>query len=160
MQAEDRQLIKQWFHELENLIIDYGIVPEDIWNFDETGFQIGIGKTNGSLHRDIKTEKPYIGIDSEREYVTVVGAVNSVGQHAPPLIICAGRCILKGLFGHTEIEGGYHVGLTDTGYIDDRLAYQWIQRFWRDTKEYRKGKYQLLICDGFGSHCTLYEGIC
>jgi hypothetical protein len=86
--------------------------------------------------------------------VTVVEAVNSVGQHAPPLIICAGRCILKGWFDHTEIKGGYHVGVTDTGYIDDQLAYQWIQRFWRDTKKYRKGTYQLLICDGFGSHYT------
>jgi hypothetical protein len=78
-QAEDRQLIKQWFQELEDLIIDYGIAPEDIWNFDETGFQIGIGKNQWVITRDIKTEKPYIGINSEREYVTVVEAVNSVG---------------------------------------------------------------------------------
>jgi hypothetical protein len=76
--AEDRQLLRQWFKELEDVILKYGITPEDIQNFDETGFQIGIGKDQWVITRDIKTEKPYISINSEREYVTVVEAVNAV----------------------------------------------------------------------------------
>jgi hypothetical protein len=151
--AENRPLLSQWFKELEEVILKYGIAPEDIWNFDETGFMIGIGKDQWVITRDIKTEKPYIGINSEREYVTVVEAVNAVGQHAPPLIICAGKCILRGWFDITDIND-FAVGVSESGYLDDRLAFQWIQQFWRDTKKYRKGAYQLIICDGYGSHCT------
>jgi hypothetical protein len=86
--------------------------------------------------------------------VTVVEAVNTVGWHAPPLIICAGRCILRGWFDDTDIPAGISIGVSESGYIDYQLAYTWIQIFWRDTKNVRKGKYQLVICDGFGSHCT------
>jgi hypothetical protein len=38
--------------------------------------------------------------------------------------------------------------------VSDELAFQWIQIFNKSTKKTMKGKYRLLICDGFGSHAT------
>ena len=36
--------IAEWFRSLERIIHLYGIADEDIWKFDETGFQIGVGR--------------------------------------------------------------------------------------------------------------------
>jgi hypothetical protein len=39
--CEDPQVIKGWFELVKNTINKYGIIPEDIYNFDEAGFQMG-----------------------------------------------------------------------------------------------------------------------
>jgi hypothetical protein len=36
--CEDREQIKGWFRLVRNIIAKYGIVQDDIYNFDETGF--------------------------------------------------------------------------------------------------------------------------
>jgi len=36
--SEDPKMITAWFNLLRNMIISRGIQPEDIWNYDETGF--------------------------------------------------------------------------------------------------------------------------
>ena len=36
--------IRDWFDRYESICNKYFILPEDIYNFDETGFRIGIGK--------------------------------------------------------------------------------------------------------------------
>jgi hypothetical protein len=39
--CEDPQIIGAWFELVKNTINKYGITPEDIYNFDEAGFQMG-----------------------------------------------------------------------------------------------------------------------
>jgi hypothetical protein len=43
--CEDATLIGTFFDDLERTFMEYGIVPEDVWNFDETRFAIGIIST-------------------------------------------------------------------------------------------------------------------
>ena len=38
---EDPQIIRAWFELVRNTINKYGITLEDIYNFDEAGFQMG-----------------------------------------------------------------------------------------------------------------------
>lgn len=35
-------MIRGWFKRVQAIIAEYGIVEEDIYNFDKTGFQIGV----------------------------------------------------------------------------------------------------------------------
>ena len=37
---EDPEIIRAWFRLVDNTIAKYGILEEDIYNFDETGFQM------------------------------------------------------------------------------------------------------------------------
>ena len=39
---EDPELIQQWFQLVHNTIKKYGILLEDIYNFDKIGFQMGV----------------------------------------------------------------------------------------------------------------------
>jgi hypothetical protein len=40
--CEDPTIIRDWFRLVQNTIAKYGILDEDIYNFDETGFQMGV----------------------------------------------------------------------------------------------------------------------
>ena len=39
---EDPKIIKEWIKKIEDTIQQYRIQDDDIWNFDETSFTIGI----------------------------------------------------------------------------------------------------------------------
>ena len=43
--CEDPTIIRDWFRLVQNTIEKYGILDEDIYNFDETGFQMGVIST-------------------------------------------------------------------------------------------------------------------
>ncbi|KAJ5543815.1 hypothetical protein N7513_003398 [Penicillium frequentans] len=95
------------------------------------------------------------GNRTNREYVTVVEAVSTDGFSTPPLIILNARQLRNRWFEDLIDE---RIAVTDSGYINDLLAYQWIQLFEKSTRLRTKGIWRMLICDGFGSHLT-YEFI-
>jgi hypothetical protein len=39
---EDPVLIRDWFNHVQDIKIQYGILDKNIWNFDKTGFQMGV----------------------------------------------------------------------------------------------------------------------
>jgi hypothetical protein len=43
--CEDIKIIHEHFDRVQETILEYGILPEDIYNFDETGFAIGLCAT-------------------------------------------------------------------------------------------------------------------
>lgn len=47
--CEDPKKIGEWFQLVENMVAKYGIQPEDVYNFDETGFAMGIIATSKVL---------------------------------------------------------------------------------------------------------------
>ena len=40
--CEDRKAIREWFDLVQNVKAKYGILDNDTYNFDETGFMIGV----------------------------------------------------------------------------------------------------------------------
>ena len=88
-------MIQDWFNRLFNTINEHGIAEEDIWNFDETGFNIGIGRDQWIVTREVK-KQAWIGINTNREYAIVVETINTIGQVIKPYIILSGKCILRG----------------------------------------------------------------
>ncbi|KAJ5543879.1 hypothetical protein N7494_005158 [Penicillium frequentans] len=152
LKAQDRDHTLKWFEGYENAISSYGIQREDLYNFDESGFQMGIGKDQWIVTREPR-RKIVSGTDTNREYVTVVEAVSADGYAIPPLIILTAKRLSHQWFDFIEDE---HIAVTDSGYINDALAYQWIQHFDRSTRARCKGAWRMLLMDGFGSHLT-YE---
>jgi hypothetical protein len=154
--AHDPLIIQMWFHNLKGLMERNAIHPRDLYNFDETGFQIGIGKDQWIVTREFK-KACFSPSSTNREYTTVVEAISADGHYIPPFIIFGGKCILAGWFDICD-EPDYTIGMSDSGYINDLLAFQWIQHFDRHTKRRMLGVKRLLLCDGYGSHMT-YEFI-
>ena len=53
--CEDPKIMEAWFKLVQNTIAKYGIREEDIYNFDETGFQMGVITTSKVV---TTTDKP------------------------------------------------------------------------------------------------------
>ncbi|KAG2000791.1 hypothetical protein GB937_010830 [Aspergillus fischeri] len=90
--CEDPKIIKQWFDLVQNTIVKYGILEQDIYNFDETGFQMGVAYTakviTASRHRTSRVRAIQPG---NREWVTAIECINTSGWALPPMIIFTGK---------------------------------------------------------------------
>src|SRR5205814_1617765 len=70
--AEDPVELRKWYQEYNNIIRRLAIQPVDIWNYDETGFRIGIGKAEKVVVRATgKRSRVSSAKESERELVTL-----------------------------------------------------------------------------------------
>ena len=47
--CEDPEVYRKWFELVRHTIAKYGIAVEDIYNFDETGFMMGLLATSGMV---------------------------------------------------------------------------------------------------------------
>jgi hypothetical protein len=56
--CEDPTLIRKWFQLVRGTIEKYGILDTDIYNFDETGFQIGVISTAKVITRAESSRRP------------------------------------------------------------------------------------------------------
>uniref|UniRef100_A0A093V2L9 Uncharacterized protein n=1 Tax=Talaromyces marneffei PM1 TaxID=1077442 RepID=A0A093V2L9_TALMA len=79
-QREDEH---EYFDRVRAAIQEYGILSEDIYNFDETGFVIGLCATAKVITGSDRYSRPYLLQPGNREWVTAIKAVNSTGWALP-----------------------------------------------------------------------------
>ena len=77
--CEDPRVINKWFALVRNTKAKYGILDDDTYNFDETGFMMGIifpgmVVTTSEGHGKAKLAQP-----GNREWATVMQGVNACG---------------------------------------------------------------------------------
>ena len=86
----NRALISEYFDILEQLITDYDIPPENIYNMDEKGIQLGIGgRTKVLVDRDQRSV--YHVEDGNRELVTIIETTCADGTVLRPSVIFKGK---------------------------------------------------------------------
>jgi hypothetical protein len=76
-------------------IAKYGVIEEDIFNFDETGFQMGVILTSKVITSSdrkgrLRTKQP-----GNRKWVTTIEVVNARGWVIPLFIIFDGKLHLS-----------------------------------------------------------------
>ncbi len=77
--CEDPVIIRSWFELVRNTIVKYGIHNADIYNFDETGFMMGVISTATVVTSSDGRAKAKKVQPGNREWVTVIQGVNSQG---------------------------------------------------------------------------------
>jgi hypothetical protein len=152
--CEDPELIKNWFKLVRNTIEKYGISEHDIYNMDETGFQMGVISTAkvvcGSETRESRAKSLQPG---NREWVTAIEAVNATGWALPPQIILAAKKHQSTWY--KMIPKDYKLSVSDTGWTNDELGLVWLQEMFEPYTALRTvGRYRLIILDGHSSHAT------
>lgn len=82
--------VNGFFDMLTNVIEEYSILPENIYNMDEKGIQLGIGaKITAMIDSDQKVA--YSIEDGNRELVTVIEAICADGSVLHPSVIFQGQ---------------------------------------------------------------------
>jgi len=77
--CEDPTIIRNWFTLVANTIAKYSIQLEDIYNFDETGFMMGIIQSGIVVTGTDRRGKPKLVQPGNREWITVIQAINAEG---------------------------------------------------------------------------------
>jgi hypothetical protein len=150
--CEDPAIIQGWFDLVRNTITKYGILEEDIWNFDETGFMMGQISSATVVTSSTDTGKAKMVQPGNREWVTVIQGISSYGWAMPPLIVVAGKNHLASWYRTTSLPANWVIALSDNGWTTNEIGLQWVQHYNQHSQPRTKGKYRLLILDGHKSH--------
>ena len=77
--CEDPSKIQKWFELVRSTIEEWGIADEDIYNFDETGFVMGIIATAKVITLAEKQSRPNLVQPGNWEWVTAIECINASG---------------------------------------------------------------------------------
>jgi hypothetical protein len=160
--CEDPKIILEWFNRVQITMMQHGIAPEDIYNFDETGFAMGLVATAKVVTRAEMLGRPFLIQPGNREWVTSIECVNSTGWVLPPCIIFKGKVHIEGWYQDTALPAGSRIEVSQNGWTTDQIGLRWLQKvFIPATTSRMTGRYRLLILDGHGSHLTpQFDQIC
>lgn len=84
--------ISRFYDIYEEVVKEYNIPTENIYNMDEKGIQLGVGKRVASII-DHDQKEVYNIEDGNRELVTVIETVCADGNALPPSVIFRGAWI-------------------------------------------------------------------
>ena len=87
----DPKVIGEWFALVQNTRAKYGIVDNDVYNFDETRFIMGIIFAGMVVTTSDGRGKAKLAQPGNREWATVIQGVNALGWVIPPFIILAAQ---------------------------------------------------------------------
>jgi len=152
IKQEDPIVIGDWFKLVANIKAKFGIQDADTYNFDETGFQMGVGAAYKVVTGSERRQKPSAVQPGNREWVTAIQGIGALGYVLPPFIIYKGRYHLSGWYEETSIPGDWLFGVSANGWTTNELGLEWLKHFNKHTKGRTVGAYRLLIIDGHESH--------
>jgi hypothetical protein len=145
----------EWFKHLNMLRSNNGIQDEDIYNVDETGFAMGRIATARVVTRAEITGRPKLLQPGQREWVTSIECINSMGYAVPPCIIFKGKVHIQGWYEELGLPNDWRVEVSANGWTTNEITYRWLDKvFIPNTTTRTVGGYRLLVLDGHGSHLT------
>jgi hypothetical protein len=152
--CEYPKIIQEHFNCVQEAILKYGILPEDIYNFDETGFAMGLCATAKVITGSDRYSRPHLLQPGNREWVTAIEAVNSTGWALPSYVIFKATKYMKEAWFET-LPIDWKINISDNGWTTDKIGMDWlINHFIPHTNGRVIGRYRMLILDGHGSHLT------
>jgi hypothetical protein len=150
--CEDPTIIRKWFTLVANTIAKYGIRSNDIYNFDETGFLMGMIASGMVVTGSERRSKPKSVQPGNREWITVIQAINADGRAIQPFIIGSGQYHLANWYQESNLPGDWAIATTQNGWTDNETGLEWLKHFDRCTTKRSNSRYRLLILDGHESH--------
>ncbi|EFQ93559.1 hypothetical protein PTT_09042 [Pyrenophora teres f. teres 0-1] len=150
--CEDPTTITAWFKLVEETRQTYGVLDQDIYNFDETGFAMGVASTSKIVTSSDRVSRAVVVQPGNREWVTAIECVNASGWSLPAFMILAGKVHQSSWYRDLPLD--WTVGVSDNGWTTDELGVEWVKHFNQHTATRTVGVYRLLIVDGHSSHAT------
>jgi hypothetical protein len=150
--CEDPVAINAWFRLVANTIAKYGIRLDDIHNFDETGFMMGVIASGMVVTGAERRGNPKRVQPGNREWVTVIQSISAQGWAAPPFIVVGGQYHLSSWYRESALPGNWAIATTKNGWTDNTTGLLWLKHFNQHTSKRSNGAYRLLILDGHESH--------
>jgi hypothetical protein len=145
--------VTEWFEVIGKVLQDPAILPENVYNMDETGVMLSmLGSVKVFVGRD--DARGHRGASVKRTMVTAIECISADGRSLHPLVIWPASTHRSNWTTHPT--PGWHFGFSENGYNDSKINLEWLTRvFDPQTREIANGKPRVLISDGFATHETL-----
>ena len=118
---EDPRSICAWFENIKRVIDENGIQPEDIYNFDETGFAMGLISSQKVVTRAEYYSRRSILQPGNREWVTVIEAICADGYSLPPCVIFKGKIYITDWF-ESNLPYNWRIEISNNGWTTDEIG--------------------------------------
>ena len=136
------------------MIAKYGIADSYIYNFDETGFMMGVISSGMVVISSERRSYTKLVQPGNRQWVTLIQGINSQG-YIKLFIVVAGKYHLSSWYEETPLRDYRVIATTENGWTRNEVAVEWIRHFERHSKPRTTGDYRLLILDGHESHHSM-----
>lgn len=132
---------------------DSAILPENVYNMDETGVMLCmLNSVKVLVSKDDRRD--YRGVGVKRTTVTAIECISANGRSLLPMIIWPATTYRSNWT--TFPTPGWHYACSESGYTDSKISFEWLKRvFDPQTRDQANNKPRVLISDGFGTHETL-----
>lgn len=145
--------VVDWFSVIGKELADPQILPENVYNMDETGVLLSVLNSLKVLVGKDEL-RDYRGVGVKRTLITAIEYISADGRYLHPLIIWPAATHRSTWTVHPT--PGWHFGHSETGYTNTAMSLYWIQNvFDAQTKDRAKDRPCMLINDGFGTHESL-----
>ncbi|KAJ5424016.1 hypothetical protein N7491_009232 [Penicillium cf. griseofulvum] len=130
--AEDQETLEHWYGRLEAVIA--GVSSENIYNFGDTIFQIGLGKKPQMVitHRD---SSPPFQTRTYCEWITTIECIASDGWVADPFVVIQGDHYFEEWLTYDGTPEKAVFMMNPSGRVDEQAACKWIESFHRQTED-------------------------
>jgi len=150
--CEDPKTIGKWFEALLNTKKKYGILDEDTYNFDETGFMMGRIRPGMVVTATERRHRPKTRQPGNREWVTAIQAIGATGHVVPAYIIFGCKTIHLNWYQNRALPSGWKLDHTENGWTNNEKGLEWLKHFEEHTRHRTVGTWRLLLLDGHESH--------
>jgi hypothetical protein len=141
---EDPEIISAWFKLVEDTKAKYG-VHDDVHNFNETGFQMGVIGSMKVVTGSERRTRPDIVQPGDREWVTVIQSICAAGYETPPYIIYKGRVHISAWYEEADIPINWKISVSENGWTNNALGLEWLKHFDAHTKARQVGVYTVSV---------------
>jgi DDE superfamily endonuclease/helix-turn-helix, Psq domain len=153
--CEDPDAINAWFCLIHNTVAKYSIVDDDIYNFDETGFQMGIISTGMVVTSSERVSNAKLIQPGNREWITAIQGVGATGFCLPPFIVVSGQNHLSTWYEDSPLPPDWMIATSLNGWTTNEIGLEWIRHFDKHTRPRTVGQKRLLVLDGHESHQSI-----
>jgi hypothetical protein len=133
--------LSKWFKDLQSAMLEYHILPENLYNMDESGFVIGeversVTIINATIRERLQKSNP-----GRQEWVTSVECICADGTVLAPLIIFKGENLSHEWI-PADTPRDWSFSCNAKGWTSNQHGLEWLQRcFEPNTREKANGKY-------------------
>jgi hypothetical protein len=159
--CEDPDIMAAWFELVSNMRAKYGIDDTDFYNFDETGFMMGVITSAPVVTRSDRIGRRKKVQPGNREWVTAIACVSGDGFAVPPFLVVKGQYHLENWYTEGGLPPSWAIKTTANGWTDNETGLDWIRHFDQHTTARTKGAFRMLVVDGHESHQTVeFQAFC
>ena len=130
----------------------YGVLDCDFYNFDETGFMMGVICPAMVVTRVDRRGRGKAVQPGNREWATAIACINSEGWSVPPFLVVQGKNHLSNWYTDGGLPPDWVIKPTSNGWTNNETGLEWLKHFDKHTAARARGPYRILVLDGHESH--------